>query len=125
MISSKVLERWLISITDMPTPGSDNMFAPASSRTGTGITAGPALKLKIRSVINYFAVRRQFDWSATVPVAALSVLLKRRRDACAPVKAAPNLSFLSMRAQYGPRCSQNQRARHNAFHFDHDQIRPA
>src|SRR6185369_5034384 len=51
MISSKAFERWLISITDMPTPGSDNISSRACSKTGTGITAGPALKLKIRSVI--------------------------------------------------------------------------
>src|SRR5258708_1921864 len=29
------------------------MLAPASSKTGTGITAGPALKLKIRSVMTF------------------------------------------------------------------------
>src|SRR5947207_14445095 len=51
MISSKVFERWLISITDIPTPGSANICAPASSKTGRGMIAGPALKLKIRSVI--------------------------------------------------------------------------
>src|SRR5215471_16792316 len=52
MISSNVFERWLISITDMPTPGSDSISSRACSRTGTGITAGPALKLKILSVIS-------------------------------------------------------------------------
>src|SRR6266446_5159948 len=51
MISSKLFERWLISITDMPRPGSDNICAPASSKTGSGMIAGPALKLKIRSVM--------------------------------------------------------------------------
>src|SRR5882672_11530793 len=54
MISSKVFERWLISITDMPTPGSASISLCASSRTGSGITAGPALKLKIRSVMIVF-----------------------------------------------------------------------
>src|SRR5205809_4137171 len=52
MISSKVFERWLISITDIPTLGSDSMSRCASSKTGTGKTAGPALKLKIRSLIS-------------------------------------------------------------------------
>src|SRR2546425_5239117 len=52
MISSKAFERWLISITDIPTPGSASRCARASSKTGTGNTAGPALKLKIRSVIS-------------------------------------------------------------------------
>src|SRR5437773_6591309 len=52
MISSNALERWLISITDIPTSGSASRCARASSKTGTGKTAGPALKLKIRSVIS-------------------------------------------------------------------------
>src|SRR2546429_1835536 len=52
MISSKAFERWLISITDIPTPGSASICARASSKTGTGKTAGPALKLKIRSVMS-------------------------------------------------------------------------
>src|SRR6266700_3528322 len=52
MISSKSFERWLISITDIPIPGSATICARASSKTGTGNTAGPALKLKIRSVIS-------------------------------------------------------------------------
>jgi hypothetical protein len=45
------LERWLISITDIPTPGRLNISSRACSRTGTGSTAGPALKLKILSLI--------------------------------------------------------------------------
>jgi hypothetical protein len=45
MISSKAFERWLISITDMPTPGSDTRSRCACSSTGRGRTAGPALKL--------------------------------------------------------------------------------
>ena len=53
MISSNVLERWLISITDMPTPGKLSKSRCASSKTGTGNTAGPALKLKILSVITF------------------------------------------------------------------------
>src|SRR5256885_15862602 len=52
MISSKAFERWLISITDTPIPGSASICARASSKTVTGNTAGPALKLKIRSVIS-------------------------------------------------------------------------
>ena len=48
MIASKVFERWLISRTDMPTPGSATRSRCASSRTGTGSTAGPAAKLKMR-----------------------------------------------------------------------------
>src|SRR5688572_11014306 len=50
-MASNVFERWLISMTDMPTPGRLNMSLCASSRTGTGKIAGPALKLKMRSVI--------------------------------------------------------------------------
>jgi hypothetical protein len=37
----------------MPTPGRLSMSRCASSKTGTGKTAGPALKLKIRSVMLY------------------------------------------------------------------------
>src|SRR5688500_10035425 len=47
---SKVFDRWLISITDMPTPGSDTRSRCACSRTGSGSTAGPAEKLKMRGV---------------------------------------------------------------------------
>src|SRR3712207_3742228 len=36
----------------MPTPGRLNISSRAFSRTGTGSTAGPALKLKILSVIS-------------------------------------------------------------------------
>src|SRR5262249_51649607 len=50
-MSSKVFERWLISITDIPTPGSATRSRCASSRTGSGRTAGPAAKLKIRVVV--------------------------------------------------------------------------
>src|SRR5262245_61338471 len=50
-MSSKVFERWLISITDMPTPGSATRSRCASSSTGSGSTAGPAAKLKIRVVV--------------------------------------------------------------------------
>ncbi len=49
-IASNVFERWLISITDMPTPGSDTRSRCACSRTGSGSAAGPAEKLKIRVV---------------------------------------------------------------------------
>src|SRR5215831_777347 len=48
MIASKVFDRWLISITDMPTPGSATRSRCASSSTGSGSTAGPAAKLKMR-----------------------------------------------------------------------------
>src|SRR6266498_587448 len=51
MIASKALERWLISSTDMPTPGRAIRSRCASSSTGSGRTAGPAPKLKMRSVI--------------------------------------------------------------------------
>ncbi len=51
MISSNVFERWLISITLIPTPGRLSNSSRACSSTGTGSTAGPALKLKILSVI--------------------------------------------------------------------------
>jgi hypothetical protein len=49
--SSNAFDRWLISITDMPTPGSESMSRWACSSTGTGRTAGPAEKLKIRAVV--------------------------------------------------------------------------
>ncbi len=51
MIAWKGFERWLISITLIPTPGRLNISSRARSSTGTGSTAGPALKLKILSVI--------------------------------------------------------------------------
>src|SRR5690349_3721087 len=44
------LPRWLISITDMPLPCQSSISAAAVRRTGSGSTAGPALKLKIRIV---------------------------------------------------------------------------
>src|SRR5687767_13898851 len=50
-MSSNVLERWLISITDMPTPGSATRSRWASSSTGGGSTAGPAEKLKTRVMV--------------------------------------------------------------------------
>jgi hypothetical protein len=40
--------RWLISITDMPLPCQSSISAAAARSTGSGSTAGPALKLKIR-----------------------------------------------------------------------------
>src|SRR6266542_6026399 len=64
MISSKAFERWLISSTDMPTPGRAIKSFCASSRTGSGSTAGPAPKLKMRSVMRVLrlSVRRStFD----------------------------------------------------------------
>src|SRR6266550_2403728 len=95
MISSKVFERWLISITDMPTPGSDNISLCASSKTGTGITAGPALKLKIRSVINYFGVRR-LD-------AALFGCCFEKREIQSAVKPAHSKFILSQNDCAAPR----------------------
>src|SRR5688500_16644862 len=50
-ISSNVFERWLISRIDIPAPGSASRSRRTSSRTGSGRTAGPAPKLKMRSVI--------------------------------------------------------------------------
>src|SRR4051812_45321791 len=50
-IASNVFDRWLISITDMPTPGRATRSRCASSSTGTGRTAGPAEKLKMRRVV--------------------------------------------------------------------------
>src|SRR5438309_8769083 len=49
--SSNVFERWLISITDMPTPGSVTRSRCASSSTGSGSTAGPAEKLNTRVAV--------------------------------------------------------------------------
>src|SRR3972149_10771921 len=51
MISPNGFERWLISRTDMPTPGSAMRSRCTCSRTGSGSTAGPAAKLRIRSVV--------------------------------------------------------------------------
>ena len=48
MIASNAFDRWLISRIDMPTPGSETRSRCASSSTGVGSTAGPALKLKMR-----------------------------------------------------------------------------
>src|SRR5687767_7854819 len=56
MMSSKVFDRWLISSTDMPTPGSDTRSRCASSSTSTGSTAGPAEKLNIRVVVELDAI---------------------------------------------------------------------
>src|SRR5215211_3349053 len=46
--ASNSLERWLISITDMPVPLKSSNSACAFSRTSSGRTAGPGLKLKTR-----------------------------------------------------------------------------
>src|SRR5947208_4914429 len=47
-MASNGLERWLISRTDMPTPGSAIRSRCISSSTGSGSTAGPAAKLWTR-----------------------------------------------------------------------------
>src|SRR5688572_15484094 len=47
--SSNTFDRWLTSRIDMPTPGSATSSLFACSSTGTGSTAGPAEKLKMRS----------------------------------------------------------------------------
>ena len=44
------LPRWLISITDMPLPCQSSISAAACCSTGSGSTAGPALKLNTRMV---------------------------------------------------------------------------
>src|SRR5207249_3762563 len=46
------LPRWLISITDMPLPCQSSISAAAFCNTGSGSTAGPALKLKTRMRIS-------------------------------------------------------------------------
>src|SRR2546423_13684043 len=51
MISSNAFERWLISSTDMPTPGRASSSCCACSSTSSGSTAGPAEKLKRRVVV--------------------------------------------------------------------------
>src|SRR5687767_5789240 len=51
--SSNTFDRWLTSRIDMPTPGSDTRSRCACSSTGTGSTAGPAEKLKMRSDFMY------------------------------------------------------------------------
>ena len=55
-ISSNALERWLISSTDIPTPGKAGKPSRICSRTASGSTAGPAPKLKTRSTAS------SFDW---------------------------------------------------------------
>src|SRR6185503_18442927 len=49
--SSNVFERWLISMTDIPTPGSAIKSRCASSSTASGRTAGPAEKLNTRVAV--------------------------------------------------------------------------
>src|SRR6185503_11020153 len=49
--ASKVSDRWLISRIDMPTPGSVTRSRWISSSTGSGSTAGPAAKLKMRLTV--------------------------------------------------------------------------
>src|SRR5262245_48327565 len=48
--------RWLISITDMPEPCQSSISEAACSRTSSGRTAGPALKLKTRLLRRVLAV---------------------------------------------------------------------
>src|SRR5262245_39222725 len=54
------LPRWLISMTHMPVPCQSSISAAAVRRTGSGSTAGPGLKLKIRMAVT---VR----WRSKVP----------------------------------------------------------
>src|SRR5215203_501183 len=56
--ASNVSERWLISRIDMPTPGSDTRSRWISSSTGSGSTAGPAAKLKMRLTVGMLAPQR-------------------------------------------------------------------
>src|SRR3954469_17618938 len=60
MISSNGFDRWLISITDIPTPGSATRSRCASSSTGSGSTDGPAEELQTRcgGVALIYRVRR-------------------------------------------------------------------
>src|SRR5512139_3031800 len=44
------LPRWLISITDMPLPRQSSISSRACTRTSSGSTAGPALKLYTRDI---------------------------------------------------------------------------
>ena len=55
MMSSNGLLRWLISRIDAPTPGKAIRSRCTSASTGTGNTAGPAEKLKMRVVITVSA----------------------------------------------------------------------
>src|ERR1051325_5277033 len=91
----------------MPTPGSDNISSRACSKTGTGITAGPALKLKIRAVIRFlqWAVSgEQWEQKSTAYSSLLSAY------------------FLSQHCAGG---AHNDRARHQPLSFNHHEIRPA
>src|SRR3954467_9023376 len=42
--------RWLISMTDMPLPCQSSISCAAFASTGSGSTAGPALKLNTRAI---------------------------------------------------------------------------
>src|SRR6478735_7515824 len=55
-IFSNTLPRWLCSMMPMPLPATFQMASCAFRRTGSGSAAGPALKLKMRSVIGAFLV---------------------------------------------------------------------
>src|SRR5687767_1169495 len=59
---SNVFERWLISSTDMPTPGRDTRSRCASSSTGIGKTAGPAEKLNTRCVVVAIWLSRFYEY---------------------------------------------------------------
>src|SRR6266496_3395441 len=142
MISSKVFERWLISITDIPTLGSDSMSRCASSKTGSGKTAGPALKLKILSVMSLLLEcagrakrRRRFGLESD----KLQFVASNNQKACGKERQAkayrtskasssrrtPKLSFLSMRSEHRSCRTQNKRTRHEPFSLDHKKIGPA
>src|SRR5436190_4347585 len=124
MISSKVFERWLISITDMPTPGSDNISSRACSKTGTGITAGPALKLKIRSVMIFIwsaAARRRFGLAAHRHPNMHGV--NQIESAVEP--AHSKSSFLEIRPHDCADRAQNQRARHHSFSLNRNPVGPS
>src|SRR5258708_24495932 len=66
MISSNQVERWLISITDMPLPAWFRRSARTRSRTGRGRAPGPAEKLWTRRVV-WVAVIHAFSHAGSLP----------------------------------------------------------
>src|SRR5712692_7109006 len=123
MISSKVFERWLISITDMPTPGSASRSLCASSKTGSGMIAGPALKLKIRSVMMSF-VLCSLCFASSTEYAVFTRPLPPAVLTCRLPTAYCLLLTAYCVAQHRSRRAQNKRSRYQTFSLDHKEVRP-
>ena len=87
------LPRWLISITDMPLPCQSSISSAAWRSTGSGSTAGPALKLMTRDMAR-LRVRKERRWRGAptgarrTPMLGAMALRRSRIGAATPAAGA-------------------------------------